>query len=233
MTKLVNDKIKKLIKNQEANLNQELFLFPLKDKILYKYTGEGKVWREMQRVVIVGAVGLVILLIACFNFINLAIAVNIRRYREAGIKKVVGSRKSFIIIQFLGETLVLIMVSLLSAIFLVSVLLPNLNAIFNSDIHLSVLDLKMVAFFIAIALFTGLVAGLFPALYLASSNPLNVLKGRMITGNSYSVFRQSMIVFQFTIPIALIICMMIIKSQDSYMRNYDVGVDKGQADRSG
>jgi putative ABC transport system permease protein len=224
--KLVNDKIKKLIENQDANLNQELFLFPLKEKILYDYAGGKRVWIEMQRVVIVGAVGLVILLIACFNFINLAIAVNIRRYRESGIKKVVGSQKSIIIYQFLGETLIIILVSLLSAALLVNLLLPELNTMLNYDIHFHIPDLRMIAFFITIALFTGSVAGLFPALYLASSNPLSVLKGYKITSHSYSIFRQSLIVFQFTIPIALIICMMIIKSQDSYMRNYDVGVDK-------
>ena len=224
--KLVNDKIKKLIENQETNLNQELFLFPLKEKILYDYAGGKRVWREMQKVVIVGAVGLVILLIACFNFINLAIAVNIRRYREAGIKKVVGSRKSVIIYQFLGETFIIVLTSLLSATFLVNLFLPALNAILNTGIHLHLLDPRMVVFCISIALFTGLVAGLFPALYLASSNPLSVLKGNIITSHSYSAFRQSLIVFQFTIPIALIICMMIIKSQDSYMRNFDVGVDK-------
>ena len=69
-------------------------------------------------------------------------------------------------------------------------------------------------------------SGLFPALYLASSNPVDALKGKIITSHSYSFFRQSLIVFQFTIPIVLIICMMIIKTQDSYMRNYDVGVDQ-------
>jgi len=224
--KLVHDKIKGLIKNQEATLNQELFLFPLKDKILYSYAAGKRVWREMQKVVIVGAIGLVILLIACFNFINLAIAINIRRYREAGIKKVVGSRKSMIVNQFLGETFILILISLLSAIVLVDLLLPYFNTLFNYDIHFQLLDLKMDAFFIMIVLFTGLVSGLFPALYLASSSPISVLKGKIITSHSYSVFRQSMIVFQFTIPVALIICMMIIKTQDSYMRNYDAGVDK-------
>jgi|WetSurSiteA1Bulk_404760.scaffolds.fasta_scaffold00109_3 putative ABC transport system permease protein len=224
--KLVNNKIKKLIESQEANLNQELFLFPLKEKILYDYAGGKRIWGEMQRVVIVGAVGLVILLIACFNFINLAIAVNIRRYREAGIKKVVGSKKSIIVYQFLGETLVIILASLSSAALLVNLLLPELNAMLNTNIHLRLLDLRMIAFFISVALFTGLVAGLFPALYLASSTPQSILKGNTITRHSYSILRQSLIVFQFTIPIALIICMMIIKAQDSYMRNYDVGVDK-------
>lgn len=222
----VNDKIRNLIKDQDANLNQELFLFPLSEKSLYRYAGGERVWGEMQRVVIAGAVGLVILLIACFNFINLAIAVNIKRYREAGIKKVIGSKKSLIIKQFLGETFILTFAGLLSAVILVSLLLDNFNALFNNNIHLRLLDLKMIIFFIAIALFTGVVSGLFPALYLASSSPINVLKGKMTAGHSYNIFRQSLIVFQFTIPIALIICMMIIRTQDRFMRNYDVGVDQ-------
>jgi hypothetical protein len=97
---------------------------------------------------------------------------------------------------------------------------------FNYDIHMRLGDIKMILFFITITLFTGLVSGLFPALFLASSNPITALKGTIITSHSYSIFRQSLIVFQFAIPIVLIICMMIIKTQDNYMRNYDVGVDK-------
>ena len=225
-SKFVENKIKNLIKNQETTLNQELFLFPLKEQILYSYAGGKKVWKEMQNIVIIGAIGFVILLIACFNFINLAIALNFRRYREAGIKKVAGSDKSTIVIQYLGETLIITLISLLSAIILVRVLLAGFNTMFNYDIHLRLLDFSMIAFFIAITLFTGLMSGLFPALYLASSNPVNALKGKIITSHSYSIFRQSLIVFQFTIPIVLIIYMMIIKTQDSYMRNYDVGVDK-------
>jgi hypothetical protein len=71
-----------------------------------------------------------------------------------------------------------------------------------------------------------LISGLLPALYLSSSNPVDTLKGEIITSHSYSIFRQSLIIFQFTIPIVLIICMLIIRTQDSYMRNYDVGVEK-------
>jgi ABC-type antimicrobial peptide transport system permease subunit len=222
----VDQKIKDLIKSQEDNLNQELFLFPLKDKALFRYTKDGKVWQGMQMVVIVGAVGLVILLIACFNFINLAVAMNIKRYRETGIKKVVGSRKSVIMLQFLGESSIIILASLLTASFLVDMLLPFLNATINADIHLRLPDLKTILILIGIALFTGIVAGILPALYLASSNPLTVLKGRIAPGHNYSIFRQSLIVFQFTIPVALIICMMVIKSQDFYMRHYDLGVDQ-------
>jgi len=222
----VNNKIKNLIKNQEATLNQELFLFPLKEKILYRYADGKRAWNEMQNVVIVGSIGLAILLIACFNFINLAIALNIRRHREAGIKKVVGSNKSTIVFQFLGETFIITLISLVYAIMLVELLLTGLNAMFGADIHLSLSNPTVILIFTAITLFTGLVAGIFPALYLASANPLSVLKGRIITSHSFSLFRQGLIVFQFTIPIVLIICMMIIKTQDKFMRNFNLGADK-------
>lgn len=222
----VESKIKNMIKSQESTLNQELFLFPLKDKIMYSYSRGKRVWREMQNVVIVGSVGFAILLIACFNFINLGIALNIRRYREAGIKKVSGSSKSGIVIQFLGETFILTFLSLITAIILVSLLITGFNTLFHSDIQFNLLSLRMVLFFIAVATFTGLASGLLPALYLASSNPINVLKGKLAVSHSYSIFRQGLIVFQFAIPIILIICMMVIKTQDRYMRNFDLGVDQ-------
>ncbi len=225
-SKTIETKIKNLIKTQETTLNQELFLFPLKDKIMYSYAAGKRVWREMRNVVIVGSVGFAILLIACFNFINLAIALNIRRYREAGIKKVSGSGKSGIVMQFLGETFILTFISLASAILLVKILLTGFNTMFHNDIRFDLLDGRMVLFFILITAFTSLASGLLPALYLASSNPINVLKGKLGTSHSFSVFRQGLIVFQFAIPIILIICMMVIKTQDKYMRNFDLGVDQ-------
>ena len=92
-SKYVEGKIKDLIKNQETTLNQELFLFPLREQILYSYAGGKRVWKEMQNIVIIGSIGFAILLIACFNFINLTIALNVKRYKEAGIKKVAGSTR--------------------------------------------------------------------------------------------------------------------------------------------
>jgi ABC-type antimicrobial peptide transport system permease subunit len=222
----VNNKIKGLIKKQETTLNQELFLFPLKEKILYSYAGGKRVWKEMQNVVIVGSVAFAILLIACFNFINLAIALNIRRYREVGIKKVAGATKSIIIIQFLGETFILILISLFSAIIVVRLLIGGFNTMFHGDIQLRFTEFRVILVFTFIALFTGLFSGLLPSLYLASANPVSILKAKIITGHSYSFFRQSLIVCQFVIPVVLIICMMIIKIQDNYMRNFDLGFDK-------
>ncbi len=223
---IIENKIKNLIRNQETTLNQELFLFPLREQILYSYAAGKRVWRGMQYVVIIGAIGFSILLIACFNFINLAIALNFRRYREAGIRKVAGSGKPGIILQFIGETFLITFASLMGALLIARLILPVFNTAFNYDIQLRLTDLNLILVLLGISVFTGLVSGLMPALYLASANPIDALKGKLITLHSYSIFRQSLIVFQFAIPIVLIIWMMVIKTQDAYMRNYDAGVEK-------
>ena len=226
--KTANEKMKNLIKGQETTLNQELFMFPLKEKILYYYIDGRRVWREMQNVVIFGCLGFAILLIACFNFINLTIAQNIKRYREAGIKKVVGAKKSLIIIQYLGETFILTLISLFTAIYLTKLAIIGLNRAFNGDVQFNFSDFRIILIFAGIALFTALISGLLPALYLSSSNPVNVLKGKIVTSHSFSFFRQGLIIFQFTIPIVIIIIMIIIRTQDRFIRNFDLGFDKNK-----
>jgi putative ABC transport system permease protein len=224
----VSAKIKDLIKYQESTLNQELFLFPLKEKLLYSYAGGKRVWNGMQKLVLVGSIGFAILLIACFNFINLAIALNIRRNREIGIKKVAGAKRTTIIMQFLGETFILILISLFSAVILARLLINGFNTMFDGDINLGFTDFKVILFIVLIALFTGLVSGLLPSVYLSSFNPVTILNAKILTSHSYSFLRQSLIVFQFVIPIILIIIMIIIKVQDYYIQDFDLGFDRGK-----
>jgi hypothetical protein len=97
---------------------------------------------------------------------------------------------------------------------------------FNEDIHLNLTDFNVILAISGVTLFTGLVSGLLPSLYMSSSNPVSILKAKIITSHSYSFFRQSLIVFQFAIPIVLIICMMIIKVQDRFMRDFNIGFEK-------
>jgi putative ABC transport system permease protein len=226
----INLKIRDLIKIQETTLNQELFLFPLKEKTLYNYAG-GR--REtggggIQYLIIAGCLGSSILLIACFNYINLAIAMNIRRYREAGIRKVMGAQKSTIVFQYLGETFLHIVISLLFSVMLVKILLHGFNSMTNSNLHFDFSDFRVIFWLVVITVSSVLVSGLLPAIYLSSSNPVSTLKGKIVTSHSFSFFRQSLIVFQFTIPVVFIICMMIINVQDKFVRNFDLGFDKNK-----
>ena len=182
----------------------------------------------IQYLFIAGCLGFSILLIACFNFINLAIAMNIRRYREAGIRKVLGAHKSTIIIQYLGETLILILISLPFAAVLVKILLIGFNSMTNSNLYFDFSDFHVIFGLAVITLFSVLFSGLLPAIFLSSSNPLNTLKGNIVTNHSFSGFRQGLIIFQFTIPVVFIIFMMIINVQDKFVRNYDLGFDKNK-----
>lgn len=224
----INLKVRDLIKTQEATLNQELFLFPLKEKILYNYAGGRRVSSGggIQYLFIAGCLGLSILLIACFNYINLAIAMNIRRNREAGIRKVMGAHKSTIVFQYLWETFLHIIISLLFSAVLVRILLQGFNSMTNSNLYFDFSDFRVILWVIVITVFSVLFSGLLPAIYLSSSNPIGTLKGKIVTSHSFSLFRQSLIVFQFTIPVVFIICMMIINVQDKFVRTFDLGFDK-------
>lgn len=223
-----NIKIRNLIKTQETTLNQELFLFPLREKVLYNYSGGRRVWggAGMQYLIIAGILGFSILLIACFNFINLAIAMNIRRYSEAGIRKVVGAKRSTIIFQYLGETLILILFCLLFASELVRILLIGFNSMTNGNLQFTLSDFRVILGLVIITVSSVLFSGLLPAIYLSSYNPVDTLKGKLVTSQSFSIFRQSLIIFQFTIPVVFIIFMMIINVQDKFVRHYDLGFDK-------
>jgi ABC-type antimicrobial peptide transport system permease subunit len=222
----INGKIKDLIKSNESTRNQELFLFPLREKVLYTYMGGRRVWGSMQYVVIAGVLGFSILLIACFNFINLAIAMNIRRYREAGIRKVSGAGRLTIIMQFMTETGVVVLTSLLIASELVKILLRGFNSMTNGNLRIDLSDAGTITGLVAITVLTILFSGLLPALYLSSSNPVDTLKGKMVTSHSFSRFRQGLIIFQFTMPVVFIICMMTIRVQDKFIRQFDLGFDR-------
>ena len=175
--KQVEEKMKDLIKFQETTLNQELFLFPLKEKILYFYSGGRRVWREMQNVVLIGSIGFAILLIACFNFINLTIALNIKRFREVGIRKVVGAQKIGVVFQQMGEAVILVLISLATSLDLVKLSVNVLYRLFNVEVHFDFGDIGIIMIFTGIGLFAAVASGMLPALYLSSPKPVEILRG--------------------------------------------------------
>ncbi|HEY6975964.1 MAG TPA: FtsX-like permease family protein, partial [Chitinophagaceae bacterium] len=188
---------------------------------------------------ILTGIALFILLIACINFINLTVAHSLKRAKEIGIRKVVGGQRKQLIAQFLGESFILSFVAFLLAILLVQVALPFFNTLANKALSFSyLLDVRLVAGYIALFLLTGVLAGFYPALVLSRFNPVQTLYGRFrLSGKNY--LSKGLIVFQFTLATFLIVATMIIYSQFNYLVNFDLGyndknvaiVNTGEIDR--
>jgi putative ABC transport system permease protein len=174
---------------------------------------------------LLSGIALFVLLIACINFVNLSIARSVRRAKEVGIRKVIGSNRKQLIMQFLGESFFLCTVAFLLAIVLVRLLLPLFNTLSNKALSLSYLfDAKLVAGYAILYLITGLLAGFYPALVLSGYNPVQTLYGRFkITGENY--LQKSLVVLQFTLASFLIIATLIIYSQFNFLTKTNLGYD--------
>jgi putative ABC transport system permease protein len=166
-----------------------------------------------------------ILTMACINFMNLSTAKASGRFKEVGIKKVVGAGKTQLMLQFLGESMLLTALSVCLAIGMVVLLLPQFNQITGKEIHLS-LDPGLIFGITGIILFTGFVSGSYPALYLAGFSPVMILKGKMRSSVSEAWARQGLVIFQFTISIFMIVGVLIIYRQIQFVQNKDLGYGK-------
>lgn len=168
-------------------------------------------------------------LIACVNFINLTTARSVRRAREIGIRKVSGAVKSSLIGQFLGESVLISFIAVLLAVPIVILLLPMLNSFTGGDVTESAFkSFTVTSIIIALGLITGLLAGIYPALYLSGFNPVSVLKGTFSFKPSSALLRKGLVVFQFMIAIVLIISVIIISKQLTFMQSKDLGFDQRQ-----
>jgi len=179
---------------------------------------------------ILSGIAVLILLIACINFINLTVARSLKRAKEIGIRKVIGSYRRQLILQFLGESLILSLLAFVLSIFLANVLLPFFNEVSNKSLSFSyLLDTKLILGYIGLFLLTGLLAGFYPAIVLSKFNPVDTLYGRTrLPGKNY--LSKILVVFQFALATFLIIATFIIHSQFNYLTNFDLGYnDKGVA----
>lgn len=203
--------------------NKTLALEPVKDIYLKSDIGRDP---RVTRLYVVASVAIFILLIACINFMNLATAKATRRAGEIGMRKVMGAFRSSLITQILGEAMIIVLISIGISIVLVQLTLPFFNTLTGKSISLlSENALYFGTALIFIALFTGLVAGSYPAFYLSSFQPAQVLKGKFSLSNASSLLRKSLVVFQFLIAIVLVCGMIIISKQLTYMQEKDLGFD--------
>lgn len=171
-------------------------------------------------------IAFLILFIACINFVNLATARATDRSKEVGLRKVMGAVRGQLIIQFLGESILLAAISCILALLMLQFLMPAFQSLLGYELPPFWTNALLYGFILAIILVVGILAGSYPALLLSSFKPVESLRGKLQQGNGGIYFRKALVVFQFSCTVLLIIGMMIIGSQMDYVRNKDLGFDK-------
>jgi putative ABC transport system permease protein len=213
---------------KQLQMYPTLFLEPLKDIYLYS-SRDGSKTGNITNVYIFSIVAVFILLIACFNFVNLTTARSAERAKEVGIRKVVGALKTQLARQFIGESIILCIISFILSVGLSALLLPLFNQLSGKIISPGIFSHpSYLLILFVIALGVGILAGLYPALVLSSFQPVMVLKGRFATSLKGTILRKGLVVAQFTISIALIIATIVVYNQMNYMRSQDLGFSKDQ-----
>ncbi len=173
------------------------------------------------------AIALLILLIASLNYINLTTARYTNRVKEIGVRKVLGASRKDLVNQFLGESFLFLFIALPVALLLTGIFLPRFNALMGKQFDLSsVSNLFLAPGMFLIVLCVGLFSGIFPALLVSTVSPVKALKGTYRSGSMPSVLRKLLVVFQFVISIALIVCSLVVAAQLNFMRDKKPGFDK-------
>jgi ABC-type antimicrobial peptide transport system permease subunit len=200
------------------------FTFPMKKWRLYSDFKDGKnVGGMIEYVRLFSIVAIIILLIACVNFMNLSTARSEKRAKEVGVRKTLGSGKKQLILQFFSESIILAFVAFVFSVVAVYLLLPSFNTLVDKDLTLNIAQPLFWCGALAIILFTGLVAGSYPALYLSSFNPITVLKGTFNSGAKAVLPRRILVVAQFIISILLVSATIIIYQQIQHVKHRDIG----------
>jgi putative ABC transport system permease protein len=182
---------------------------------------------DIKHVYFFGAVGAFIIFIACINFMNLSTARSAGRAKEVGLRKTLGSLRSQMIIQFLAESFIYSLIAVLLAIGACSLLLPYFNLLSGKQLGMGVLiSPQIVLGILVLILFVGLIAGSYPAFYLTSFSPVEVLKGKVRAGMKSKGVRSILVISQFALSIFLIIFTAVVYKQIIFMQNRDLGIDK-------
>jgi predicted permease len=225
-----NEKITHFIagKMTKVSYKEELFLQPLTRIHLHSdFSGSGSRQGSITQVYILSVIAAFILLIACINFMNLATARSMNRVTEIGVRKIVGAHRSHLIAQFCGESIFLSILALVIALGLAALLLPFFNNLAGKQLSLDLTGNWRIMLGIGlITLFTGLIAGSYPAFFLSALKPARILQGSSRKASKSALLRKALVVLQFALSVILIICTVVIFSQLQYVKNKDLGYDK-------
>ncbi len=210
------------------HITTEYILEPITRIHLYSTNaGEPEPTGSITYVYIFGIVAIFLILIAAMNYMNLATARSTRRAREVGLRKVVGSRRGALVTQFLSESVLFTLVSLILSIILVIVLLPKFNLLAGKSFDLHVIHSPVVLLsLLSIIIIVGILGGSYPAFFLSRFSPVTVLKGEITQGSAGSLFRKILVVIQFSISVIMIICTLVAFKQLNYLKTMDQGFDQ-------
>lgn len=213
---------------EEVLARTTLHLQPIKEIHLYsnceKEMGPNS---RIEYIYIFSIIALFILLLAGVNFINISTAQAFKRIKEVGVRKVVGGRRYQLVIQFLGESILLTAVSAVVAVMLIQIFLPLYNSFSGNKIHLSqLLSPDFLLFFVLITVLIGTTAGLYPALFISGFKPANTLKALITPKSAVSNIKKGLVIFQFVISIFMIFSSIVIYMQMEFFRTRDLGFDK-------
>ena len=223
----LQSRLKNVIKANKDDTEEEVMIFPLHRSRLYSEFVNGKsVGGAITYVRIFMATAVMILALACINFINLATARSEKRAKEVGIRKTVGSDRKQLVLQFLSETVLMAIMSFMVAIALVEGFLPFFNTLVSKELAVDYMDPVVWGMAFVFILMTGVVSGSYPAFFLSSFRPIVVLKGKLGTGKQGAMPRKVMVTMQFFFSIALLLSTVIIYSQINYIKNRETGYDK-------
>ena len=221
----INKSLKGLMERHEPGSKCEPFLYPLSKVHLYGDFNNGiSTGGEIQQVRLFMGLALGILLIACVNFMNMATAKSERRAKEVGIKKTIGASRGSLVSQFMMESLILTFCSAIMAIVIIEVCLPLFNNLLEIELVIDYSNAYVWISLISIILITGFVAGSYPAFYLSSFNPIQILKKKNTSRGLLSInLRQVLVVGQFSFAVILIIATTVIYKQIQFIKNRPVG----------
>jgi putative ABC transport system permease protein len=218
--------VKKYAPETYKTFQQQVIMQPLKDWHLYTdYKNGSAVGGLFDTMRLFSLIGILVLLIACINFMNLSTARSEKRAREVGVRKVIGSTRGGLIRQFLIESIVITCMAFALSLVVVQIVLPSFNALARANISVPYASGLFWLLMASYVLLTGLLAGARPAFYLSSFQPVKVLKGVIRSGRSTSLPRKALVVLQFTCSIALIISTLLIYQQIQYAKDRPTGYD--------
>ena len=202
-------------------------LHPLAKWHLYSEYQNGKsVGGKIDQIRIFFLLAFCLLLIACVNFMNLSTARSEKRAKEVGVRKAIGSSRHSLIGQFMLESFVLSILGMIVAFVLIELCLGYFNGLLQTDLVIHYADWKFWSVFATLTLFTGFIAGSYPAFYLSSFDPLQVLKGMKMSGTSTLSVRRVLVVFQFVFAACLIVCTAVIYQQLNFIKGKSIGYNK-------